>query len=146
MFTRCPTLSSTLSVHVSFEAWPENCASRVGNKDKQTRTDLLSPFDLCLFIAETKSLSLLSPDVVMGLFLFNPFTIASCISGSTSSLEMLCVLMAVHRGVAKDVPGAAFAVAAATYVGLHPLLLMVSALRDARLNSQRLNSQHASLG
>jgi hypothetical protein len=70
--------------------------------------------------------SFIGPDGIAALFLLNPFTIMACVSGSTSSLEMLCVMLAVWRGCKGDASGAALAIAAAGYQTLHPLLLVVS--------------------
>ena len=74
---------------------------------------------------------LVSTDGVMALFLFNPFTVASCVAGTLSSFENLCVLAAVWCGIRRDAAGAAFAVAAGAYLGLHPFLLLVRASTEA---------------
>ncbi|KAF5836961.1 GPI transamidase subunit PIG-U-domain-containing protein, partial [Dunaliella salina] len=67
----------------------------------------------------------LTPNTVMALYLFNPFTVASCICGSTSPVENLAVLASLWRATAGDAPGAAFGVALATYLSLHPIILLV---------------------
>eukprot|EP00983_Pelagomonas_calceolata_P076160 1153297-Pelagomonas_calceolata.AAC.7 len=46
-------------------------------------------------------------------------------SGSTSPVENLAVLASLWRATAGDAPGAAFGVALATYLGLHPIILLV---------------------
>lgn len=66
-----------------------------------------------------------TPDAIMALYLLNPFTVAACISGTTSPLEALAVIGAVWRAAARDAPGAAFGVAAAAYAGVHHIFLVV---------------------
>ena len=63
------------------------------------------------------------------MYLWNPFAILSSVAGTSSSLENLLILVGVLGGVEGNVPLASFGVAAGAYVGLHPLLLMVSGLR-----------------
>mmetsp|Transcript_8837 Transcript_8837/g.22234 ORF Transcript_8837/g.22234 Transcript_8837/m.22234 type:complete len:500 (+) Transcript_8837:1391-2890(+) len=75
--------------------------------------------------ASSSSPAWLTPNAVMALYLLNPFTVASCICGSTSPVENLAVLASLWRATAGDAPGAAFGVALATYLGLHPIILLV---------------------
>jgi len=66
------------------------------------------------------------PDLA-ALYLWNPFSILACISSSTSPLENAAVLSAAYGTVVGNPSVAAGALAAAGYLGLHPLLLAVSA-------------------
>lgn len=56
-------------------------------------------------------------------FLFNPFTVATCIARSTSSLTNLFILMAIAKASQGASITFVFALALASYLSMHPLLL-----------------------
>jgi hypothetical protein len=58
-------------------------------------------------------------------YLFNPFTIASCVAGTLTSAENAAVLVAVAGGCLRNGPLVGFGLAVGAYLGLHPLLLLV---------------------
>jgi hypothetical protein len=68
---------------------------------------------------------LLSPAALAAAYLWNPLAILSCVAGATTPLENAATLLALLGGAARDAPLAAAGLAAAAYVGLHPLLLAV---------------------
>lgn len=72
--------------------------------------------------------SWLSPEQLSLLYLLNPFTVLICVAGTTTSAENMAVMLAVAGGVTCKGPLAGFGVALGAYMGLHPLLLMVSSL------------------
>lgn len=78
----------------------------------------------------------LSPEQLSLLYLLNPFTILTCVAGSSTSAENMGVILAVAGGLMRNAPMAAAGVAVGTYMGLQPALLVVS--RAARLCSLRL--------
>jgi hypothetical protein len=69
----------------------------------------------------------IQPDTVMGIYLLNPFGIASCIAGTRTPLENACVVGALLAALRGSAIGTSVALACAAYIGLHPLLLGVSA-------------------
>ncbi|KAF2877109.1 GPI transamidase subunit PIG-U [Massariosphaeria phaeospora] len=99
-----------------------------------TVVDLLSAYALAqvaesgqaavtrLFTSSRKDLRWSSAAIAAG-FLFNPFTVATCVARSTSALTNLCILTAM----AKASQGASItfilAISFASYLALHPILL-----------------------
>lgn len=74
-----------------------------------------------------------SPAAASAAYLWNPFTLAACLGASSGCLENAAVLVAVMGGVVGDVQLAAPGLAAAAYLGLHPILLLVRApMRSSR--------------
>lgn len=63
-------------------------------------------------------------------YLFNPFTIITCVAGTTTSAENAAVLVALAGGCLGNGPLAGFGLAVGAYLGLHPLLLLVSSAAD----------------
>ncbi|KAK2044558.1 GPI transamidase subunit PIG-U [Colletotrichum somersetense] len=62
--------------------------------------------------------------VVASLFLFNPFTIATCVGRSTSVFSTCAILHAVAKAVSGAPLGAMVALSFATYLSMYPLLLL----------------------
>lgn len=56
-------------------------------------------------------------------FLFNPFTVATCIARSTSALANLCILTAVAKASQGASLTFVLALAFASYLAMHPILL-----------------------
>jgi phosphatidylinositol glycan class U len=67
------------------------------------------------------------PGQLAALYLWNPFTIASCVSGSLTSLENLAVMVAASGAVRRNAPTCMFGLALGAYLSLSPILLLVSA-------------------
>lgn len=65
------------------------------------------------------------PHHLAGMYLWNPFAIISCVSGSLSPMENLFSLLAVYAAAVGNIPLAAFATACGAYLSLHPILLLV---------------------
>lgn len=59
-------------------------------------------------------------------YLFNPFAILSCVAGTLTSAENAAVMLALAGGCLRNGPLAGFGLALGGYLGLHPLLLLVS--------------------
>lgn len=70
-----------------------------------------------------------SPLLAACAYLFNPLAVLACVSGSTSPLEAACVIAAVMHAAAGRAGAAMLALAVATYLGLHPVMLLVRARR-----------------
>ncbi|KAG6069870.1 hypothetical protein E4U33_004535 [Claviceps sp. LM78 group G4] len=62
--------------------------------------------------------------VVAAAFLFNPFTIASCIGRSTSAFTTCAILHAVSRAVSGSAFNAMMALSFASYLSMYPILLL----------------------
>ncbi|KAG1676962.1 hypothetical protein FOA52_014838 [Chlamydomonas sp. UWO 241] len=80
-------------------------------------------------------------DVLVALYLFNPLTLAACVGCTTTCLESAAVVGAVAGAATGSAWSAAACVAVGAYLGLHPLLLLVS-LAVLMLN-RRPSSLHA---
>lgn len=74
----------------------------------------------------------LSPRQLALCYLFNPFTVLSCVAGSLTSAENAAVMVAVAGGCSRNGPLVGAGLAAGAYLGLHPLLLLVSTMAAAR--------------
>lgn len=66
-----------------------------------------------------------SPDTLAALYLWNPLVIAAAVGGSTGGLENAAVFAALSAASHGDARMAAAALAGASYLGLHPVLLAV---------------------
>ena len=86
----------------------------------------------------------MTPEQLAAIYLWNPFTIASCISGSLTSLENLALMVATYGAVSRRTPTCMFGLALGFYLTLSPILLLVSnhrALaihRNARSGAQQV--------
>ena len=69
--------------------------------------------------------SIASPDAAMAVYLLNPFSLLSSVAGTTTPLENLSVVAALHAACRGDLVLAALSAACGGYLGLHPLLLLV---------------------
>lgn len=67
----------------------------------------------------------LTPQQLALLYLFNPFAVLSCVAGSSTPAENAALLVAVAGGCLRNGPLAGFGLAAAAYLGLQPLLMLV---------------------
>jgi len=56
-------------------------------------------------------------------FLFNPFTIATCLSQSTSVLTNCAILNAIAAAISGNVFNSIFALSIASYLAMYPILL-----------------------
>ncbi|KAL1305262.1 hypothetical protein AAFC00_002174 [Neodothiora populina] len=65
----------------------------------------------------------LAPIYVAAAYLFNPFTLLTCLARPTSVLGNLFTLLAISKACAGAPITSAFSLALASYVSLHPLLL-----------------------
>ncbi|KAI9743578.1 MAG: hypothetical protein M1818_002893 [Claussenomyces sp. TS43310] len=61
---------------------------------------------------------------IAALFLFNPFTIATCIGRPTSVLTTCAILQAISRAVSGFSSTSMFALAFASYLSMYPILLL----------------------
>jgi hypothetical protein len=59
-------------------------------------------------------------------YLFNPFSVLSCVANTLTSAENAAVMVAVAGGCLRNGPLVGFGLAVGGYLGLHPLLLTVS--------------------
>ncbi|KAJ4286472.1 hypothetical protein N0V90_013172 [Kalmusia sp. IMI 367209] len=111
-----------------------------------TLVDLLSAYALAqiadtgyaavtrLFTSSRHSLRWSSTAIAAG-FLFNPFTLATCLARSTSTLTNLFVLTAIAKASQGASSTFLLALSAASYLAMHPLLLfppLLVLLYDAR--------------
>lgn len=68
----------------------------------------------------------ISPDTVMGVFLLNPLTIATCIAGTTSSAYICCCIAVLCLAYHRRWLATAVLLALATYQDPQAALLLVS--------------------
>ncbi|KFK40542.1 hypothetical protein AALP_AA2G009200 [Arabis alpina] len=64
-------------------------------------------------------------DIAALVYLWNPFTIVSCVGLSTSPIENLAVILALYGAVTRRVPLAAFGLVIATHLSLYPATLTI---------------------
>ena len=76
---------------------------------------------------QEKSWSLTGLDGIAMAYLFNPFSIMSCVAGTSSPLENLAVVGAVLAAVLGRSLATAFCIALGSYLGVQPLFLIVPA-------------------
>ena len=78
-------------------------------------------------------------------FLFNPFTILTCIARATSAISNLFILTAMAKAAQGKSFGFVFALSAASYLGMHPVLLFPPlVLLCYGVRAQNLQSQSPS--
>ncbi|KAJ6426641.1 hypothetical protein OIU84_022271 [Salix udensis] len=82
----------------------------------------LNSLDIVDLLKSSDSLS--SGDVAALVYLWNPFTIAACVGLSTSPVENLVVILALHGACKGLVPLAAFGWVMATHLSLYPAILI----------------------
>lgn len=73
-------------------------------------------------------------------FLFSPFALASCMARSTSTLTNLCILTAIAKACHGASVTCVLALAAASYLSMHPILLfppLLVLLYEARLDRSK---------
>ncbi|MCO5582807.1 hypothetical protein L7F22_036707 [Adiantum nelumboides] len=58
-------------------------------------------------------------------YLWNPFTIVSCVGGSTSSLENAMIILSLYGAITGNIPLAAFGWVIATHCSLYPAILLI---------------------
>lgn len=64
-------------------------------------------------------------DLAFLIYLFNPFTIAVCVGGSTSSIEHMLVFLCLYGAAAGKIPLAGFGWAMATHLSMYPVFLFI---------------------
>ncbi|KAL1214735.1 hypothetical protein V5N11_019706 [Cardamine amara subsp. amara] len=64
-------------------------------------------------------------DIAALVYLWNPFTILSCVGLSTSPIENLAVIVSLYGAVTRRVPLAAFGLIMATHLSLYPATLVI---------------------
>jgi len=69
----------------------------------------------------------MQPHQLAAFYLWNPFGVLACASGSSSPMENAAIMAALYGAAAGDAAVAAFGVAVGAYLALNPLLLLVSA-------------------
>ncbi|GAX79859.1 hypothetical protein CEUSTIGMA_g7299.t1 [Chlamydomonas eustigma] len=72
-----------------------------------------------------QSKAVVSPDLLMAMYLFNPLSLMSSAAGTSTPLENCCILLALHAACKGYLVMTAVSLAAATYFGLYPILLLV---------------------
>ncbi|KAE9459511.1 hypothetical protein C3L33_08579, partial [Rhododendron williamsianum] len=68
---------------------------------------------------------ILSGDIAALVYLWNPFTIISCVGLSTSPIENLVIMLSLYGACTRRVPLAAFGWVLATHLSLYPAILIV---------------------
>lgn len=110
--------------------------------------DLLNAYNLTL-IAErlklhTPRFRKLSATQISAFYLFNPFTILSCLGASTTSIANAAIFQAVAGAATGNAFGTMFALAFGTYLSLYPVLLLPpvvllwSQAKSVKLDTQKL--------
>lgn len=65
-----------------------------------------------------------NPASIAAVYLFNPFTLLACLGRPTSSFTAFFTLLSIKHACQAEATTSAFALAIATYLGLHPALLL----------------------
>ncbi|GMP96167.1 hypothetical protein CsSME_00044928 [Camellia sinensis var. sinensis] len=66
-----------------------------------------------------------SGDIAALVYLWNPFTIVSCVGLSTSPIENLVIILSLYGACTRQIPLAAFGWVIATHLSLYPAILIV---------------------
>ncbi|XP_028108468.1 phosphatidylinositol glycan anchor biosynthesis class U protein-like, partial [Camellia sinensis] len=66
-----------------------------------------------------------SGDMAALVYLWNPFTIVSCVGLSTSPIENLVIILSLYGACTRQIPLAAFGWVIATHLSLYPAILIV---------------------
>ena len=86
----------------------------------------------------------LNPTHLAALYLFNPFTLLSCLGASTTTFTNAAIIQATASAAAGNVFGSMFALASGTYLSLYPgLLLPPLLLLLAQAKSVKLHFDNA---
>lgn len=64
-------------------------------------------------------------DIAATFYLWNPFTIVTCVGGCTSSIENAMIVLALYGSVSGNAPLAAFGWVIATHCSLYPAILLI---------------------
>ncbi|CAL9214738.1 unnamed protein product [Arabidopsis halleri] len=90
-------------------------------------------------------------DIAALMYLWNPFTILSCVGLSTSPIENLAVIVSVYGAVTRRVPLAAFGLVMATHLSLYsatlaiPLIFLLGYGLDAPPVKKFLQTRHVGI-
>lgn len=76
------------------------------------------------FFTSPRSSARWSSSAVAASYLFNPFVILTCLARSTSVFSNLFILVSVLKACRGNPFSSAFALASASYISLHPILLL----------------------
>lgn len=111
-----------------------------------TGLDLLNAYNLVVIAQRLKlpspRFSKLDGNQLALAYLFNPFSIASCLGSSTTIFTNAAILQAIAGAFIGNAFGAMFATACATYLSLYPALLLPPLiLQWARSRSQSQSAQ-----
>lgn len=101
-----------------------------------------------LFISSRKDARVTGGEVSAG-YLFNPFTVASCIGRPTSVLTNSAIIHAVSNAVQGNTFNALFALAVASYLSMYPILLLPPLALlcwDRHLRSSKAKTSSAKFG
>ncbi|XP_024031943.1 phosphatidylinositol glycan anchor biosynthesis class U protein [Morus notabilis] len=66
-----------------------------------------------------------SRDIAALVYLWNPFTIVSCVGLSTSPIENMAVILSLYGACTRKIPLAAFGWVMATHLSLYPMILII---------------------
>jgi phosphatidylinositol glycan class U len=86
---------------------------------------LLGLTDFSKTSTDSKNDGLGAGDVSFLIYLFNPFTIAVCVGGSTSSIENLLTCLCLYGAASGKVPLAGFGWAMATHLSMYPVFFFI---------------------
>ncbi|CAG8759824.1 3624_t:CDS:2 [Cetraspora pellucida] len=70
----------------------------------------------------------IDPWIVSGLYLFNPLTVASCLSRSTLLFTNLSIVLGIYYSLRNNKSYGMFWIAMATYLSFYPLMLVIPAI------------------
>ncbi|KAK4507630.1 hypothetical protein PRZ48_001365 [Zasmidium cellare] len=131
IFHQAPLLLPLFSLLPSPATW----AGRIASILLYTALDVLSAD--CLYdIAKSGAAAISSlyrspradrswkPESIIAVYLFNPFTLLACLGRPTTSFTIFFVLLSIRHACEAKITTTAFALAIASYISLHPALLL----------------------
>ncbi|KAA8521988.1 hypothetical protein F0562_012698 [Nyssa sinensis] len=94
-----------------------------GQNLQMTYSQSLKSLNLVRLLENSEILS--SGDIAALVYLWNPFTIVTCVGFSTSPIENLVIMMSIYGACARRVPLTAFGWVMATHLSLYPAILVI---------------------
>ncbi|KAM7531255.1 hypothetical protein LguiB_034665 [Lonicera macranthoides] len=94
-----------------------------GQNLQKAYTQSFKSLELAKLLENPEILS--SGDIAALIYLWNPFTIVTCVGSSTSPIENLFIILTLYGACTRRVPLAAFGWVIASHLSLYPLILVI---------------------
>eukprot|EP00250_Pteridium_aquilinum_P002229 c12423_g1_i1 orf=59-1534(+) len=98
---------------------------QIGRHLQSARSKQFSLLHLTKLIMNADGVKLEVGEFAAMFYLWNPFTLVSCVGGCTTSIENAMIILSLYGAVAGNVPLAAFGWVIATHCSLYPAILLI---------------------